>query len=50
MAAHPHAPYPAGTFMYPYQGFDLAESGFVRVEVRRPDRRMAALSNPIILF
>ena len=25
VAAHPHAPYPAGTFMYPYQGFDAVE-------------------------
>lgn len=28
---------------------NAADSGFVRVEVRHPDRRMAALSNPIIL-
>ncbi|MYY09297.1 histidinol phosphatase [Streptomyces sp. SID4919] len=25
VAAHPHAPYPSGTFMYPYQGFDVVE-------------------------
>ena len=25
IAAHPHAPYPSGTFMYPYQGFDVVE-------------------------
>lgn len=25
VAAHPYAPYPAGIFMYPYQGFDLVE-------------------------
>jgi hypothetical protein len=25
VAAHPHAPYPGGTFMYPYQGFDVVE-------------------------
>lgn len=25
VAAHPHAPYPSGAFMYPYQGFDLVE-------------------------
>jgi PHP-associated len=25
VAAHPHAPYPSGTFMYPYPGFDLVE-------------------------
>nr|WP_279591782.1 CehA/McbA family metallohydrolase [Streptomyces sp. 846.5] len=25
MAAHPHAPYTSGTFMYPYQGFDVVE-------------------------
>ena len=25
VAAHPHAPYPSGDFMYPYQGFDLVE-------------------------
>ncbi|MCX4658216.1 CehA/McbA family metallohydrolase [Streptomyces uncialis] len=25
VAAHPHAPYPSGTFMYPYQGFDAVE-------------------------
>jgi predicted metal-dependent phosphoesterase TrpH len=25
MAAHPHAPYPSGTFMYPFEGFDLVE-------------------------
>ncbi|WOX10572.1 CehA/McbA family metallohydrolase [Streptomyces sp. N50] len=24
-AAHPHAPYDSGTFMYPYQGFDVVE-------------------------
>lgn len=25
VAAHPHAPYPSGLFMYPYQGFDVVE-------------------------
>jgi hypothetical protein len=25
VAAHPHAPYPSGMFMYPYQGFDVVE-------------------------
>jgi len=25
VAAHPHAPYPSGAFMYPYQGFDAIE-------------------------
>jgi len=25
VAAHPHAPYTSGTFMYPYQGFDAVE-------------------------
>jgi len=25
VAAHPHAPYPSGTFMYAYQGFDVVE-------------------------
>jgi hypothetical protein len=25
VAAHPHAPYPSGCFMYPYQGFDVIE-------------------------
>lgn len=25
VAAHPHAPYPSGTFMYPYQDFDVVE-------------------------
>ncbi|MER5278639.1 CehA/McbA family metallohydrolase [Streptomyces sp. NPDC002809] len=25
VAAHPHAPYPSGTFMYPFQGFDAVE-------------------------
>ncbi|MGW9120965.1 CehA/McbA family metallohydrolase, partial [Streptomyces sp. NPDC055663] len=25
VAAHPHAPYASGTFMYPYQGFDVVE-------------------------
>jgi hypothetical protein len=25
VAAHPHAPYPGGTFMYRYQGFDAVE-------------------------
>ncbi|QDN74544.1 histidinol phosphatase [Streptomyces sp. S1A1-7] len=25
VAAHPHAPYPSGGFMYPYQGFDVVE-------------------------
>jgi hypothetical protein len=25
VVAHPHAPYPSGTFMYPFQGFDLVE-------------------------
>ncbi|SBT40381.1 CehA/McbA family metallohydrolase [Micromonospora auratinigra] len=25
VAAHPHAPYPSGRFMYPYQGFDVVE-------------------------
>lgn len=25
VAAHPHAPYPSGTFMYPYQSFDAVE-------------------------
>lgn len=25
VAAHPHAPYPTGTFMYPFQGFDVVE-------------------------
>jgi hypothetical protein len=25
VAAHPHAPYPSGVFMYPYDGFDLFE-------------------------
>ncbi|WP_405614980.1 CehA/McbA family metallohydrolase [Streptomyces sp. NBC_01511] len=25
VAAHPHAPYPSGTFMYPYDGFDVVE-------------------------
>ncbi|MFF0739364.1 CehA/McbA family metallohydrolase [Streptomyces sp. NPDC004111] len=25
VAAHPHAPYPSGTFMYPFEGFDLVE-------------------------
>lgn len=25
VAAHPYAPYPSGTFMYPYQGFDAVE-------------------------
>jgi hypothetical protein len=25
VAAHPHAPYPSGTFMYPYQAFDVVE-------------------------
>lgn len=25
VAAHPHAPYPSGVFMYPYQGFDAVE-------------------------
>lgn len=25
VAAHPHAPYPSGEFMYPYQGFDVVE-------------------------
>ncbi|MFG3581933.1 CehA/McbA family metallohydrolase [Micromonospora chersina] len=25
VAAHPHAPYPTGAFMYPFQGFDVVE-------------------------
>ncbi|MGC4808361.1 CehA/McbA family metallohydrolase [Micromonospora sp. DT233] len=25
VAAHPHAPYPAGVFSYPFQGFDVVE-------------------------
>ncbi|MEU0559551.1 CehA/McbA family metallohydrolase [Dactylosporangium sp. NPDC006015] len=25
VVAHPHAPYPAGTFMYPFDGFDAVE-------------------------
>jgi len=25
VAAHPHAPYPSGTFMFPFDGFDLVE-------------------------
>jgi predicted metal-dependent phosphoesterase TrpH len=25
VAAHPHAPYPSGVFMYPYQDFDVVE-------------------------
>jgi hypothetical protein len=25
VAAHPHAPYPSGAFMYPYEGFDAVE-------------------------
>jgi hypothetical protein len=25
VVAHPHAPYLSGTFMYPYQGFDVIE-------------------------
>lgn len=25
VAAHPHAPYPSGVFMYPFQGFDAVE-------------------------
>jgi hypothetical protein len=25
VAAHPHAPYPSGDFMYPYRGFDAVE-------------------------
>jgi predicted metal-dependent phosphoesterase TrpH len=25
VAAHPHAPYPSGMFMYPYRGFDAVE-------------------------
>lgn len=25
VAAHPHAPYASGTFMYPFQGFDVVE-------------------------
>lgn len=25
IAAHPHAPYPSGEFMYPFDGFDLVE-------------------------
>jgi hypothetical protein len=25
VAAHPHAPYPSGDFMYPFQGFDVVE-------------------------
>ena len=25
VAAHPFAPYPSGSFMYPYQGFDMVE-------------------------
>jgi hypothetical protein len=25
VAAHPHAPYPSGVFMYPFQGFDVVE-------------------------
>lgn len=25
VAAHPHAPYPSGTFQYPYDGFDAVE-------------------------
>ncbi|MFH9969635.1 CehA/McbA family metallohydrolase [Streptomyces mirabilis] len=25
VAAHPHAPFPSGTFMYPYRGFDVVE-------------------------
>ncbi|HEX5995021.1 MAG TPA: CehA/McbA family metallohydrolase, partial [Jiangellales bacterium] len=25
VAAHPHAPYPSGVFMYPYQKFDVVE-------------------------
>ncbi len=25
VAAHPHAPYPGGTFMYPFHGFDAVE-------------------------
>jgi predicted metal-dependent phosphoesterase TrpH len=25
VAAHPHAPYPSGTFTYPYRGFDVVE-------------------------
>jgi PHP domain len=25
IAAHPHAPYPSGTFAYPFQGFDAVE-------------------------
>jgi hypothetical protein len=25
VAAHPYAPYPSGTFMYPYHGFDVVE-------------------------
>lgn len=25
VAAHPHAPYPSGQFMYPYAGFDVVE-------------------------
>ncbi|GIF34493.1 hypothetical protein Aut01nite_74790 [Actinoplanes utahensis] len=27
MAAHPHAPYPSGQFMYPYDGIDVVEVG-----------------------
>ncbi|MEO3869874.1 CehA/McbA family metallohydrolase [Nonomuraea sp. B12E4] len=25
VAAHPHAPYPSGVFMYPFEGFDVVE-------------------------
>ncbi|MEV4390675.1 CehA/McbA family metallohydrolase [Nonomuraea sp. NPDC049607] len=25
VAAHPHAPYPSGAFMYPFEGFDVVE-------------------------
>ncbi len=25
MAAHPHAPYPSGVFMFPFRGFDVVE-------------------------
>ncbi|MDG4772453.1 hypothetical protein [Solwaraspora sp. WMMD792] len=62
--ACPYAPCPSDTFEYPHQGFDAvevwdgqwasdlpwnADNESALAEVRHPDGRLAALSNPVTL-
>ncbi|MCX5205183.1 hypothetical protein OG897_27465 [Streptomyces sp. NBC_00237] len=44
-----HAPLPEGGAGVVEWRTSAEEAGFVRVEVRHPDGRMAALTNPVVL-